>query len=68
MKAKSGQSALRKAVTGDKSKRVRDLIHETRKKPKVIRLIDKIAFTVYLFIYLFIVYFIDIFNFNFNFF
>lgn len=38
---------MRKVVTGDEKKRVRDLIREKKQKPQYIKLFDKISFTFF---------------------
>jgi hypothetical protein len=44
--AKKLQSKLRKVVTGDEKKRIRDRIRETQDEPKYVKFFDKVAFTV----------------------
>jgi hypothetical protein len=41
------RSLVRKVVTGDEKKRVRDLIKEKKDKPQYIKLFDKISFTFF---------------------
>lgn len=42
------QQLVRKVVTGDEKKRVRDLLNEKKEKPHFIKLFDKISFTFFM--------------------
>ena len=39
-------SLLRKIITGNEKKRIRDQLRQTQDQPKLVKLFDKIAFTI----------------------